>query len=254
MMIERSFDATNINFVLNHPSVRPDVAGDEEGDLDISAAVENEKNVLLMGEHGGVFFFNLLPGVFECHTQCLPAGRGKWIYRFVRECGVWMFTRTDAFEIATRIPEKHHAARHLAIHAGMQHEFTRPLETTWRGERQDCHIYSYRVQRWSAGAKELDERGSDFHSFLHDEATRLGVTARPHEDDAQHNRVVGVCLAMLEGGQVGKAVRLYNRWALLSRHAFIQLLSEDPIRIRFDIGDLVFVNGEYRVEQFKDAA
>jgi hypothetical protein len=254
MKIWRETDAKHINEVLNHPIVRPDVDDVPEGVMDISSLVADPRHVLLMGEHGGCFFIKILPGVYEVHTQAVPEGRGAWISQFVLAAGDWMFTRTDAFEIVTRIPEEHLGARALARHAGMKLEFQRPAECLWRGKKQRADIYSFRIQDWACKADSFDQPGHDFHEFLHDEARRLGVTAKAHPDDPQHNRYVGIALAMVEGGHVYKALNFYNRWALLSRHPLIRLMKEQPVTIQFDIGNLIFENGTKRVEPLDVAA
>jgi hypothetical protein len=253
--VERDTDAKRINAILNHPVVRPDVDEVPEGPLDISSIVADPRHVVLMGEYGGCVCMKLLPGVYEVHTQAVPEGRGAWIVEFVRAGADWMFTHTDAFEIVTRVPEDHLGARMLSRAAGMKLEFERPAECRWRGKPQRADIYSYRIQDWAkittGGYVEAGER---FHDFLHEEAARLGVTAQAHPDDPNHNRYVGISLAMLEGGQVYKALNFYNRWALVSRHPIIRLIKELPLTVQFDIGNLVFENGTKRVELMDAAA
>lgn len=241
--IARSFDPAAINAILNHPVVRPWVA-DAEGPIDISRQVTNRANVLLMGEYGGFFCFCLQPGVYEVHSQVLPAGRGKWMRAFAHAGACWMFTRTDAYEIVTRVPDGHIAAKALAMGAGMRHEFTRQKECLFRGELRDVHIYSFRVQDWLATAPYLDVIGDWFHRRLNEEARRLGVIEPAHGDDPQHNRVVGACWEMARQGQLAKAVLIYNRWAAVTRHATIGLVSADPPTIRMDLGLLRIKDGK----------
>lgn len=250
----RHFDASSLNLVVNDPAVRPFIDERLDGPLDFSAGVANRNNVLLMGEHGGTFFIRLLPGIYEVHTFALPAGRGKWIAAFVRATAEWMFTKTEAFEITTRIPCDHVAARRLALTTGMKFEFSRPNECRWQGKLQDVDVHSFRIQDWAPTACQLDAKGRDFHEFLHEEAKRLGITTPPHGDDPNHNRYVGIALAMVDGGQALKAVSFYNRWALSCRHPTIALMSTNPITVRFDIGNLIFENGTKRVEKLDMAA
>lgn len=255
-MIEviRSFDASFINEVLNDPDVRPDVAEQSAGRIDISKAVADTDNVLLIGEHGGTFLFKLMPGLYEVHTQVKAGGRGAWIVDFVRAGARWMFTHTDCFEIVTRVPINHHAARSLTLMAGMRREFTRHDECYWRGDKQDVEAYSWRIQDWIVKTPELEERGEAFHEFLHSEAKRLGIADQPHPNDPQHNRYVGAALEMLQGDQLAKAINFYNRWALMARHPIITLQSVKPVTVRFDIGDLIVENGAMRVVPMDKAA
>lgn len=248
-MLWREFHPERINAILNDPVVRPDVSESVTGGMDIAQAVNNHSNVLLMGEYGGCFFFKLMSGIYEVHSQCLKPGRGAWIADFVQAAGDWMYTRTDAFEIVTRIPINHNGARTLAIHAGMKYEFTEPDGCVWRGERQDIECYSYRLQDWLASCESFEERGRQFHDFLHKEAIRLGVMEIGHDDQPTHNRYVGACLEMAKHGHAAKGVSVYNRWALMARHPVIQLLTVEPLAIRFDLGILRIVDGEMKVER-----
>lgn len=242
-MIHRDFDAARINEILNDPTVRGDVAGKDEGRLDLTKSMENTNNVVLLGDHGGCVLIKIALGVYEVHTQCLREGRGAWAYQLTEAVTRWMFTNTDCYEIVTRIPRKHLAARHLAIRTGLKFEFAREMECVWRGIRQAVDIYSFRIQDWASKVTALDASGSAFHEFLHAEAARIGVKNTAHDDDHQHNRYVGIALSMIEGGHPQKAVNFYNRWAMLVRHQTVSLINTDPVTIRFDIGDLVFDNG-----------
>lgn len=255
MNVWREFDAKRLNEIANHPDVRGDVADTQYGALDLTDRVANKDNILLVGEHGCIFFARFMPGIYECHTLTLPDGRGRWVFGFTKACAAWMFTKSDAYEIGTRIPTSHHAARYLAVMTGMTHDFTRQLGTVWRGQREAVDIYSFRLQEWARKAREFGQAGFAFHSWLHEEAERIGVTDEPHADDPNHNQYLGIAIAMLQNGYAVKAAQFYNRWALFARHRPIQLLSVDPVRVRFDIGDLVFEkNGVMRVEGFEKAA
>jgi RimJ/RimL family protein N-acetyltransferase len=76
-VIQRSFDATRVNELVNHPSIRPHIGGDPEAELDLSAAVADRGNIFLLGEHGGFAFIWTAPHTYEVHTFILPEGRGQ---------------------------------------------------------------------------------------------------------------------------------------------------------------------------------
>ncbi len=236
-------DAHRINAILNHPEVRPWVADVAEGVLDITPQLMMTSNVCLMSEHGGCFFFRLMQGIYEVHTQVLPAGRGAWAKNFTREAAHWMFTHTEAFELLTRVPHGHIAAKAATLAVGATKEFTGMVPCRFRGRETRVDIYRLSLQEWVMNTPELAERGAWLHERLHQEADRLGITAPPHAEDEGHNRYAGACIAMAMNGQVRKAVAFYNRWALLSRHRTIAFVSDDPPVIRFDLGDLKLVNG-----------
>lgn len=132
--IERQTTAARINAVLNDPGVRPWVADAAEGKLDITAAVENPNNYCLMAEHGGCMFFRLMPTIYEVHTQVLPEGRGPWAIAMIRAAIHSMFARTDAWEIMTRVPRTHIAAKAATLRVGARFEFTRDDPCLFRGE------------------------------------------------------------------------------------------------------------------------
>lgn len=236
--IVRETSANRVNAILNDPAVRPWVADMAEGQIDISESVENQNNVLLMGEHGGCMMLKLMPGIYEVHTQVLPAGRGPWAHDFTVGVARWMFLRTDAYELLTKVPKGHVAAKAATLAAGGRYEFTRPNGCRFRGRSTDVDIYALRLQEWAATAPDMVERGAWFHEFLNAEAKRLGVTDPTHSDDENHNRYVGVSLEMALAGQVRKAVLFYNRWGLVSRHRLVQFVSDDPPMIKFDLGIL----------------
>lgn len=249
-IISQAFDANHLNYICNLPEVRPEVANGDHY-LDCTPQVKNERNILLMGEHGGCLFLYAQPGIYEVHTVVAPSGRGKWTHQMVSECARWMFTRTPAFEIATRIPEGHIGAKAAAQGVGMRRRFTRHLEEKWHGRLTNIVIYSFLIQDWVENDDEVVVLGRQFHDILHDVARRAGLKAPPHEDDENHNRYVGSAMLMVQFGQVHKGVRWYNRWATLAKHDHIALLTPDnalPCRIKIDSGLYVNVSADHYVE------
>lgn len=233
----RERNALRMNKLLNMPEIRPWVGG-LDGPLDVSAIVANPLNHLLMGEHGGVLFGCIEHGIYECHTVVHPAARGRWTSGMTQACVHHMFTKTDCYEIATRIPQGHMAAMAAAVGVGMRMEFTIPDGVVFKGERRPVHILSFRIQDWLPNAPGLERRGEWFHRCLDAEAARLGVQAPPHEDMPVHNKVVGACVDMAFSGQLRKGVLLYNRASRLMRHSTVEYVDFD--RIKMDIGTLVF--------------
>lgn len=250
--IWRSYDAREINAVLNEPRVRPWVADAKEGVLDISAKVANKGNVLLMGQWGGFVCLGYGAGIYEVHTQVLPEGRGAWTSDFAAAGFHYMFTRTDCVEIITRVPQGHVAAKALTEHVGFRYEFTRHNECLFRGNVVDVSIYSRSLMDWVKDAPGLIERGQWLHDEMRAQAKALGVTEQPHDDDENHNRYAGAAVEMALGGQAMKGVNWYNRWALACRHSLIALVSKDPPTVKFDIGYLR-LQGE-KIEVLREAA
>lgn len=237
-VIRREFDATRINEVLNDPSVRPWVADATNDLIDISRLVENRNNFLLMGEFGGCLFVKILPGIYEVHTQVLKSGRGEWARNLSKACAHYIFTKSDAHEILTRVPRGHVAAKIFTLLTGFRYEHTATNSSVFRGRTVDVDIYRRSIQEWMAETDGLVETGKWFHRRLNEEADRLGVKKSPHGNDDSHNRYVGAAYAAIIGGQMAKGVAIYNRWAIPARHDTIALVSKDPPKIKFDLGYL----------------
>jgi hypothetical protein len=238
-VIERVFSADSLNKIVNDPSVYPWVCGAHDGPLDLSGVVADQKNVALVGEHGGVVFHQHQPGYYEAHTQMLPAGRGRWALRAVNEALHWMFTRTDAVEIVTRVPRGNLAALALtrAIHG--VYEFTVPSGWVIAGETVPADIFALRIQDWMRTATGIVPRGEWFHHRLQSEYASFGVSEKPHADDPCHDRYVGAAVEMMLHGQSRKAVVFYNRWAVMSGYEPVEIITENPLTV--DIRDAVLV-------------
>ena len=237
-MIERVFSAEKLNEIVNDPSVYQWVCGSLEGQyLDLSPAVADRRNVALMGEHGGVIFARHQMGYYEAHTQVLPSGRGAWTLAMVNDALRWMFTTTDAVEIVTRVPKGNYAARALtkAIHG--VYEFTSHQGWVKGGQVISADIFALRIQDWIRTAPHLAERGAWFHERLEQEYHALGVSDQLHPDDESHDRNVGAAVEMFLNGQPHKAVVFYNRWAVMSGYAPIEIVTENPLTV--DIRDAV---------------
>lgn len=244
--IRREVTAHNINKVINHPSVYPWVRGAFDGELDLTCVLEDTSNILLMGEHGGVLFMQHQHGFYEAHTQVLPEGRGAWTVEMVRAALHWMFTKTDAFEIVSRVPRGNLGARALvrAIHG--EFEFTNPVGWKKDGKTIPADIFSLNIQDWTRKAPGLEERGSWFHRKLGNEYLRLGHK-RPPEMGVLAHRYLGMAAEMLFGGQGQKAVLLFNRWARMSDHGVVELYSERPIAINMQDAIIVVRDGDFYV-------
>ena len=85
-MLNRTFDADRINYLSNHPDIRPHIGGDGASLIDVTDLVADRDNIFLGGEHGAFCCTWTAPGVYEIHTLVLPEGRGAWAAQFAR-CG-----------------------------------------------------------------------------------------------------------------------------------------------------------------------
>jgi hypothetical protein len=232
----RETDARGVNAILNHAEVRPWVADIGEGEINISGPVANDENILLMGKFGAVFFIYLMPGCYECHTQILPEGRGAWAHKFAVAVLDWMFARSNAWEVTTRVPLGHLGALTLARSVGFQHEFTSMDPCLFRGEWVKASILRVTIHEWAARSAAYKAMGERLHDQMGLEALRLGITVPPHADDDYHSAVAGAAIEMVRHGLMIKASYFYNRWSALSRHRPIDVVSLDPPVIKMDLG------------------
>lgn len=264
--LERDCDAERLNRVLNHAAVRPYVADLSHGVIDMSRSAANPNNVVLIGEHGAFFLEQRMPGIYEVHTQVLPTGRGAWAKDFTTSGIYWMFTHTDAFEILTRVPHGHIAAKALTTASGLRYEFTGDRTMRFRERDVLFDVYSFRIQDWCATAEGMVETGHWMHDRFHQEEQRLGLVPGtpeaavathgmhvvPHVDMPCHNRFVGLVYHMALGGRVEKGVAIYNRWALACHRPFdrlISLVQKTPPAVRFDKTNIhLLPDGDIRMD------
>jgi len=144
-MIAPSRDAAFLNRVVNHPAVHPYVSMGLKGDLDITALVEDPRNVFLANEWGGFLLIAKGEFIYELHTQFLPGGRGKLAYEAGRDGCAYMFTRTDCLRIDTYIQKGHKATERYARSVG----FRQWGETELHGH--PCYYYVLTLKEWARG-------------------------------------------------------------------------------------------------------
>lgn len=218
--IERHFDAEALNRTVNDPSVYPWVRGTASGRLDLQVVAENPANVLLVGEHGSMLFTPLATGLWELHTQVMRAGRGPWALGLATACFEWMFTRTDAMEILTRVPKGNVAALAGVRLVGMQHAWTQPQGWVLRDVPVPAGIWTLTLQSWLAGplAAGID---ADARRFTD------AVSPETAPDDAI--RPLGFLLATIRGRQVSKGCVMLNRWAAIAGFAPAFVASAEPL-------------------------
>ena len=220
--IERHFDAEALNRTVNDPSVYPWVRGGTTGRLDLGVVAANPANVLLVGEHGSMLYTPMAPGLWELHTQVVRAGRGAWALGLATACLEWMFTRTDAMEILTRVPKGNIAALAGARVLGMQHAWTAERGWVLRDIPVPAGIWTLTLQSWLAGplAGGLD---ADARRFV----DVVAAADDPPPEDAI--RPLGFLLATIRGRQVGKGCVMLNRWAAIAGFAPAFVANAEPL-------------------------
>ena len=229
-IIRRATDSTFSNMVLNHPEVRKHTLHVEGVPSDITPLVSNPANVVMEGEYGGIIFHQVLAGLFEVHTYVLPEGRGKWALDMAHEAIEWMFCRTNASELYTRVPDGNVAAMALSRAVGAKLE--QRVMNKINGDNVMVDIMTGRIQDWIKIAPGLIEKGVWFHARLHEKMAALGLTDDNHPPNEWHDRHVGAAVKMIEGGQARKGVIFYNRWAALALAPPIRMVSAEPVVVQ----------------------
>ena len=235
--LRRSFDAGDINPILNDPAVFPSIAVPGIEVFDIAPILADPRNVLLMMEGGGIVFIWQEPGVYEVHTNFLPSHRGRHALRASSEAYRWMFVHTDCMELQTRVPAFNKAADWFCGMVGATKQFERKAVWPTADGLVDMAFWTMSYADWVRKCPDLIDSGRAFHMKLEAEFHRHGRTEPRHAEEDCHDRYVGACAEMIYAGQPEKAVILYNRWARFAGYGMIALVSKEPLVI--DIGDAV---------------
>jgi len=250
-VIHREFDPTPVNRILNDPDVFPSIAVPGLEKFDITPQIRDPSNYFLCVEGGCIIFTPDLPGsgLYEFHTNFLPARRGRHALRASMEAYRWMFTRTDCMMLQTRVPACNRAAEGFRRWIKASVWFER--KAAWPGPDGLCDLkfclLSY-IDWLNEYPAPFIEAGRRFHDRLEFERERLGhPEPRGHPDEECHDLHVGACMEMIHGGQPEKAVQIYNRWARFAGYGQIALLQRNPLVI--DTGDCVLLvaDGNFKV-------
>jgi hypothetical protein len=238
--IVRQSDAAQFNAVINHPDVHPWVCGPLVGQqLDVTPVMSLPGTHILMGEHGGVMYTQHQPGLYEGHTNVLPAGRGRWALEMARQTIHWMFTVTDAVELVTRVPQGNIPALALTRRVGGELELTQPKAWLREGRRLDVDVYTLSITKWMRTSPGLVWRGRWLNNRIVRAMKKAGVEDVRYTANDSHDRYSGAAIAMIMAGQAAKGMVMYNRWAAMAGFPPIRLLAEAPLTI--DLGGRILV-------------
>lgn len=217
MNIERTFDPAFLNSVIHDPSVREGaevVAG-----ADLSAIAADLKNFLLVNEHGGFVVIHKMQGVYECHTQFLPAGRGKKAIDAAGQAFRYMFCKTPCERVVTKVRFDNERVK----------RFT-DLFFKQIGRTGDYLYYCCDFDDWVLRDDDCQKAGQEFHDMVEQHTNH-------DDDDDVHDRFVGAAALLIRAGNYSKAQYFYNRWAVMSGYEPIVKLSDQPLLAR--AGDML---------------
>lgn len=207
-MIVRHYKPDFINAVINDPSVKE--GAEVKGFGDLSEIVQNLSNFVLVTDLGGFVAIKKMPGLYECHTQFLPEGRGAHAVTAAKEALRYMFINTDCVRIITKAHVENKAVQHMAA------QFFKK-----RGRTGDYFYYSLDIDDWIITDEACRAEGESFHAQVE------GSTN--HGEDKIHDCFAGATWLMARASNMFKAQLVYNRWALMSGYDPILVLSETPL-------------------------
>lgn len=222
-MLERTFDAEFFNRIANLPEVRPGLAPESMGKLDLGPVVTNPANYALRTEHGGFILVAHGAGFYSVHTQFAAEGRGAHAVEAMRAGLDFMFTRTDCMQIDSLCPDSNRPALQLALKGGAKPWFKKAHDSLYGPGM----VVRWEVLDWlTSGAAQED--GETFHELLESAKMHADSPLPTHADDPAHNSAVGATIRMCKRGQPRKGVALYNLWATAAGYTPISLVSDDP--------------------------
>lgn len=245
--IRRSFEASEINAILNDPDVFPWEAVPGLESIDVSGLVADKRNFLLMFEGGGLLFACLEPGLYEVHNNWLKDYRGANAMKRTLEAIRWMFLNTDCMAIVARVSAHNKSAERMCSAVGAIKEFERKSVWPTQDDIVDMSFWALRYDVWIRVAKEFLESAREFHVKRDEEFVRHGREIPDRADEECLNIRTGALVEMIYAGQPEKAVWTYNSWALFAGYPAIKLAAKSPLVI--DIGDSVlqFADRDFKV-------
>jgi len=119
--MERTRDVWLINYLANHPSIRPGISlSDGSVELDATDFVNHPDHIILADRYGVFVFVKMDEGVYDAHVMFLPAGRGPRLVPLFREAIRIMFTDYSAHTITGTAPDCNKQVRTLVDRVGFK--------------------------------------------------------------------------------------------------------------------------------------
>lgn len=244
--MKRTFDAANFIDIASDPEIRALIGlADPKADLApaLTQIIANPANFCFLTEtgHGGYIVQRLQPGLYCAHTLALPPARGRPMLRLMQDGFRFLFTATDALEIATCVPDGADAADKWAQIAGFREQFRRERFFPLMGETVGASFRSLAYADWVMRAPDMRPIGEALHQVLSAAGAHID-----HGEDEAHDRWVGATLAGCNEGNAVKAISLYNNWASLAGYQTAQILTLNPLVV--DIGNAVLQHTHERLD------
>lgn len=221
--MKRVLDPEPFNLIANHPEVRPWLGGTEK--IELAPLVSDVENFCFLtdSEKGGYVYHKKAAGLYEVHTLSLPDGRGREMLKARDASLAAMFLKSDALEIVTTIPDGNRGADRWSAHAGFREMYRREGAFPLMDGLVGASYRSLGHSDWVRLDPENRANGKRFHDSLHQ------FVPDDHGEDPIHDAWVGATLSAIEHGNAGKAVALYNRWALHAGYVTIVARTFNPL-------------------------
>lgn len=194
-------------------------------------ATQNEKEI------GFFLVVPIYPHTYEIHSYLLPDYRGKTAILAGNVGCDYMFLKTDCAILTSVCPEWIPESRVFAKACGFETEFHRNKWAKRDGEWKSATIVTRNVHDWVRQRHKIFQIvGERFHRQLENL-----LTEKPHEDDVNHDSMVGMLIAMGCSGQLNKGLSLYNQWGSYAGYI--------PVRVISQIGGFVTMDIESSIIQ-----
>lgn len=202
--------------------------------LDLTQTIANPENFafLTAEQKGGYIYHKQAPGLYEVHTLSLPEGRGRQMLETRSASLREMFTKTDAVEIITKVPDGNKGADIWASHSGFHEVWRRDSAFNLMGEMVGVSYRSLPYVAWAIRDKPSKFDGQRFHEAIHH------FTDDDHGDDPVHDAMVGATMECCLQSNAEKGIALYNRWCGHAGYEPISVVTAKPLVL--DIRSCVF--------------
>jgi hypothetical protein len=222
MKIELTQDWAEIEQVMNAPEVLAGICHDGKATVDMAELQQGNRIFLRVVQRDvtvGVFMLvRALPGIYEVHTCLTAACRGAAAVRAGQLGADWMFVNTDAQRLYSFCPDSNRASLFYAYAVGFRHAFRRPEFWTKNGVREGATVVQWEVQDWAyRRCGSFQPAGHHFHEQV------FANREHHHAEDPLHDGMVGLALG-LGGRQPGKAMQVYNTWAVGAGYAPVSFM------------------------------
>ena len=88
-----------------------------------------------------------------------------------------------------------------------------------KGESDKFYYYDLTYSDWIVKSEKARSLGEAFHDTVETN----------HSEDDRHDQFVGGSIEILKNGNIPKAVKMYNNWAVMSNYEPINVLSINPL-------------------------